>query len=307
MDGFVNLHKPAGPTSHDLVDRVRRIFHERRVGHGGTLDPLAEGVLPIGIGQATRLLPFLQQGDKAYRAEITLGVSTATYDAEGPVTAERPVPALERADLERDLSAFQGEIEQVPPPFSAIRRGGQHSYQRARGGQIESPPPRRVRIVRLDLLSWMGTCLTLEVVCGSGTYIRSLAHDLGQRLGCGAHLSGLLRLRVGPFVLEEAVTPEELEAAVQEGRAAALLLPLDLPVRHWPALQVDEVGECALAQGRVIPFAGAESETIPAQARVYGPAGNLLALVRGDAAGRVWRPFRVFQGGGSLPSVRHEG
>jgi tRNA pseudouridine55 synthase len=291
VDGFLNLHKPAGPTSHDMVARVRHLLHVRRVGHGGTLDPMAEGVLPIGIGQATRLLSFLQEGEKAYRAEVVLGTSTTTYDAAGEVTATRTVPLLSPADLERVVALFQGEIEQVPPPFSAIRRGGLHSYQRARAGELVSLPSRWVRIVRLELLSWESPVLTIEVVCGSGTYIRSLAHDLGERLGCGAHLRSLVRLWVGPFRLAEGVTLESLAVAVQEGRAESLLLPLDLPVRHWPAVQVDEEGARALCQGRAIPVSG---EDVAACARVYGPDGEFLALVRGDEEGRVLRPFRVF-------------
>ena len=291
MDGFLNLRKPAGPTSHDLVAHVRRLLHVRRVGHGGTLDPLAEGVLPIGIGQATRLLSFLQEGDKVYRAEVVLGVSTTTYDAEGEVTATRPVPPLARADLEQALASFLGEIQQVPPPFSAIRREGQHSYQRARAGELVSPPPRQVHIFRLELLTWALPTLALEVVCGSGTYVRSLAHDLGEQLGCGAHLRGLLRLRVGPFPLEEAVTPEALAEAAQEGRAEALLLPLELPVRHWPAVQVNEQQARDVRNGLALTL---EVEAAGGWVRAHDRTGRLLALLRFVPDKGCWRPTRVF-------------
>jgi len=294
VDGFINLHKPAGPTSHDMVNYVRRLLRGGRVGHGGTLDPLAEGVLPIGIGQATRLLAFLQEGDKSYRGEVVLGVGTTTYDAAGEITAQRPVPVLARADLEQALAPFRGEFEQVPPPFSAIRREGQRFYQRARAGDLAAPPARRVHITRLELLAWSPPVLTLEIVCGSGTYVRSLAHDVGERLGCGAHLRALVRMRVGPLLLEEAVRPEDLAAAVQAGRAAAMLQPLDLPVRHWPAHHVDAAGALALAQGRALPLG---EGPVPTHVRVYGPDGRFLALARGDAAGHALRPWRVFQAG----------
>lgn len=294
MDGFINLHKPVGPTSHDMVLQVRRLLPGNRVGHGGTLDPLAEGVLPIGVGQAARLLSFLQEGDKAYRAQVALGRSTTTYDAEGEVTSERAVPAVTRAELEQALEAFRGEIDQVPPPFSAIRREGRRFYERARAGELVAPPARRVHIVHLALLDWSPPVLVLEIVCGSGTYVRSLAHDLGERLGCGAYLAGLVRTRVGPFSLAEAVTPEDLAAAAAEGRGAALLQPLDLPVRHWPAHHVEADGALALVQGRPIPMG---EEALPPRARVYGPDGHLLALVRGDEEARVLRPFRVFGNG----------
>jgi tRNA pseudouridine55 synthase len=291
VDGFINLRKPAGPTSHDMVAYVRRLLRGCRVGHGGTLDPLAEGVLPIGVGQATRLLSFWQESDKAYRARVVLGQGTTTYDAEGEVTTQHPVPALTRADLEQALAPFRGEISQVPPPFSAIRRGGQRFYQRARAGELVSPPARQVHITRLELLSWDPPALTLEIVCGSGTYVRSLAHDVGERLGCGAHLGSLVRTRVGSFRLEEAVTPEVLSTAVQEDRAAALLQPLDLPVRHWPAVHVDAAGALALAHGQALAV---NDDVVPSRVRVYGPDGHLLALARGDEEKRVLRPFRVF-------------
>ncbi len=292
MDGFLNLNKPAGPTSHDMVGRVRRLLRVRRVGHGGTLDPLASGVLPIGVGAATRLLSFFQQGTKVYRAAVRLGVSTTTYDAAGEVVAERPLPALERAGLEQALAPFRGTIAQVPPPFSAIRQGGRHLYQRARAGEAVSPPPRQVHISRLALLSWEPPVLTLEVSCGSGTYIRSLAHDLGERLGCGAHLSGLVRLQVGPLDIATALTPEELAAAVERGEAAAVLLPVDLPVRHWPAVQLDERQARDLANGR--PLALETAGGADGWARAYDPAGRLLALLQWMPQDDRWWPRRVF-------------
>jgi len=299
MEGFINLNKPAGPTSHDMVDRVRRLLGQRRVGHGGTLDPLAQGVLPIGVGRATRLLSFLQETEKVYRAQIRLGIRTTTYDAGGAVTAEQPVPPLEPSYLEQLLSSFEGTIEQIPPPFSAIRRGGQRLYRRARAGEEVIAPPRQVYIRQLRLLSWESPYLRLEVTCGSGTYVRSLAHDLGERLGCGAHLSGLVRLRVGPLRLEEALTPEALAEAVAQGRTEVYLLPMDLPLRHWPALELDEQQARDLLDGKALSLPGTGGAGQP-RARAYGPDGRLLALLRFEPERRCWRPFRVF------PPVGHQ-
>ncbi len=291
MEGFFNLNKPAGPTSHDMVKQVRRLLHIHRVGHGGTLDPLAEGVLPIALGRATRLLPFLQEGEKLYRATILLGISTTTYDAEGEVMSIQPLPPLERRELEEALSSFRGEIEQVPPPFSAVRQSGRRLYERARAGEEVYALPRRVHIFRLELLSWEPPHLTLEIACGSGTYIRSLARDLGERLGCGAHLHRLVRLQVGPFRLEEALGPEELAALAAQGRVQEALLPMDTPVRHWPAVVVEENLLPALLSGRplALEVEGKGAERV----RAHSPAGRILALLRREESG-LWRPFRVF-------------
>ncbi len=294
MQGFINLNKPTGPTSHDMVKQVRQILGQRRVGHGGTLDPLAQGVLPIAVGQATRLLSYLQEGEKVYRAQVRLGTSTTTYDAEGAVTAEKPVPVLTRPSLEEALAPFRGRIEQIPPPFSAIRRAGRHLYERARAGEKVSPPPRTVHIRELVLLDWVSPLLTLEVTCGKGTYIRSLAHDLGQGLGCGAYLSGLVRQRVGPFCLEQALAPEELAAAAAQGNTASFLLPMDLPLRHWPAVEVDEGQAQDLLRGRPIAPVQEVRPGHPHRARAHTTAGHLLALLRFEPQSLMWHPFRVF-------------
>lgn len=295
MEGFLDLYKPSGPTSHDLVMRIRRALRGARVGHGGTLDPLAEGVLPIGIGRATRLLPFFQEAEKAYRAEIVLGTSTTTYDAEGEIVAQHPVPPLERQSLEQILATFQGAIEQVPPPFSAVRQGGRRLYERARRGEAVAARPRRVQIYRLQLLSWEPPLLTVEIECGSGTYVRSLAHDLGERLGCGAYVAALTRLRVGPMTLDGALLPERIEELIARGALEEVLLPIDLPVRHWPAVVLREGAVRALLDGRALDL---PADALPAQAqraRACRPDGTLVALLRRDAGSGRWHPFRVLR------------
>lgn len=293
MEGFLNLAKPAGPTSHDMVNLVRRLFRQRRVGHGGTLDPLAQGVLPIAIGRATRLLSFLQHGEKVYRAEVRLGVSTTTYDSQGEVTAEYTVSPLGRAELEQALASFQGEIEQVPPAFSAIRLEGRRFYARARAGEQVLPPPRLVQIYRLELLSWENPRLVLEVACGKGTYIRSLAHDLGQALGCGAHLAALVRLQVGPFHLTEALSPEKLAAVIQE-RPQGVLLPLDFLLQEYPVVEVAEPQQADVLNGRNLSFSPQALSPGPGWVRAYDQEGRFLALLRYDADCGCWHPVRVF-------------
>jgi tRNA pseudouridine55 synthase len=293
MEGFLNLAKPAGPTSHDMVNLVRRLFRQRRVGHGGTLDPLAQGVLPMAIGRATRLLSFLQHEKKVYRAEIELGVSTTTYDRGGEVTVECAVPSLSRAELEQALYPFRGEIEQVPPAFSAIRLEGRRFYERARAGEQVLPPPRSVQIYRLELLSWEDPRLTLEVACGSGTYIRSLAHDLGQVLGCGAHLVALVRLQVGPFHLTEALNPEDLAAAAQE-RPREVVLPMDFLLKKYPIVEVSESQLADVLNGRDLSISSEVLSPGSAWARAYDQEERFLAFLRYDADREHWHPARVF-------------
>ncbi len=211
--GFLNLDKPAGLTSHDVVARIRRGLAVKKVGHAGTLDPLATGVLVICIGGATRLSDYVMHATKVYRARIHLGISTTTYDAEGEVVAEQDSSTLTLDAIETALDSFRGEIEQVPPMYSAIKQGGRKLYDLARAGEVVERAPRRVTIDSLRVLAWTPPEVTVEVACSAGTYIRSLAHDLGDALGTGGHLSGLVRLRSGGFVLDDSIGLETLLAA----------------------------------------------------------------------------------------------
>ena len=211
--GVLNIDKPQGMTSHDVVARVRRLTGIRRVGHAGTLDPLATGVLLVCVGPATRFVEYLQQGQKVYETTIRLGEETDTYDAEGEIVARRPVPPLSREAIDRALDAFRGEIMQTPPMYSAIKKRGQPLYKLARQGKSVERPPRPVTIYAIDILDWQPPDLTLRVTVSPGTYIRSIAHDLGQALGAGGHVRTLRRVASGAFRVEDAVTLEELEAS----------------------------------------------------------------------------------------------
>lgn len=220
MDGFLNLHKPLGWTSHDCVARVRRLFKTKKVGHAGTLDPAADGVLPIAVGRATRLLQFLPTG-KAYRAIVRFGLTTATDDLEGEVLTQKPCPDLTREQVEEILPQFLGVIQQIPPAFSAIQVDGKRLYELARAGQAVEVPMREVEVSKIELLDWRSgefPELDLAITCGGGTYIRAIARDMGAVLGTGATLAGLTRTHSSGFDLGDSWTIENLESALADDR-----------------------------------------------------------------------------------------
>lgn len=287
MNGFLNINKPAGLTSHDVVARVRRLAGRGvKVGHAGTLDPAATGVLPVALGHATRLIEHLADARKGYLGHLRLGVVTATDDAEGEVLAETPVPALTDAQVEAAVAPLRGEILQVPPMYSALHHQGRRLYELARAGQTVELAPRPV-VVHSLTWAWDGPdTLRLEVVCGKGTYIRSLARDIGAALGCGAHLAALRRTFVGPFGPDSAVALDALLA--EPARLPALLLPPEMAVADWPAAQLDDEGARLARNGMPLTLPGLAGE----RARAHAPGGALLALLRRD--GERWRPEKVF-------------
>lgn len=283
--GILNIDKPAGITSHDVVNRVRRITGIRRVGHAGTLDPLATGVLVLAAGRATRLLEYIVGRPKTYWAQVRLGQTTTTYDAEGEVVADRPVTATE-TEIRAALDPFRGDIEQVPPMYSAIKRAGKPLYELARQGVEVERPPRPVTIYTLKLLNWASPFVELRVTCSAGTYLRSLAHDLGAALGCGAYLAGLRRTAVGDFTEAKAVPLDELTVE----NWLDYLLPPDSAVAHMPRLDVDADTAGRLSNGRPIPRVPAHS---PADlVRVYDPAGSFLGILA--AQDHQWRPRKMW-------------
>jgi tRNA pseudouridine55 synthase len=299
-DGILNLNKPSGPTSHDIIDRVRGLTGIRRVGHAGTLDPMATGVLLVCIGKATRVSEYLMAGQKVYRARVRLGITTDTYDVEGQVVASASVDDVTRAEVEATLTRFRGAIEQVPPMYSALKHKGERLHRLARQGVEVKREPRQVEISRLALTEWEPPECTLEVTCSPGTYVRALAHDLGQALGCGAHLTGLVRLASGRFRLEDSVTLDVFAQAAAEGRWTDLLHPVDAALAHFPALHLDAEAARWLCSGRAIvaPPAGhpprVAGGTEGEMARAYGPDGAFLALAVYDPAAKTWHPHKVF-------------
>jgi tRNA pseudouridine55 synthase len=277
-EGLVVVDKPGGCTSHDVVARLRRIYGIRRVGHAGTLDPDATGVLLVGIGRVTRLLRFLSEAGKSYRGEVAFGVATDTLDAAGEVTGRQPMP-FPRAELEAAVRGFVGEIGQIPPMVSAVKVDGRRLHELARRGEDVVRSPRMVHIDRIEVEAFVPgefPRATLLVECGSGTYIRSLAADLGAALGGCAHLAWLRRLAVGPFGLAEAHTLDEVTAD-----PAGVLLPPVEAVRHLDRVDVDSAVARGVRHGAVFPAAVLHGGTAPEDAgpvAVVGPDGTLLAL-----------------------------
>jgi tRNA pseudouridine55 synthase len=291
--GFVVVDKPSGMTSHDVVDAVRRALGTRRVGHLGTLDPLATGVLPVAVRDATKLVPFVGSDPKVYVGSIELGVATDTFDAEGRVVQRFDGLLPEEGAVRAALAAFVGEILQVPPMYSSVKHEGEPLHRIARrGGHVERAP-RKVRIHGIEMRAYRPPLVDVEVVCGAGTYVRSLAEDLGRELGCGAHLANLRRTRSGPFLAERAVALAALEAAAERGEAEALVIPpaqvLGLPVVALDAAQLRRV-----SHGGDVTAPPAPGPPPAPGARVAAVDGNgtLVALLEVRADRRLY-PLRV--------------
>lgn len=251
LDGILLLDKPSGLSSNQALQRAKRLFDAAKAGHTGSLDPLASGLLPICFGQATRLAEFLLDSHKEYRVGIRLGVKTATGDAEGEVLAERSVPELSFEELQVILRTFVGTISQVPPMYSALKHQGHRLYELARKGIEVDRSARTIRIDRLDVLEHSRERLNLQVSCSKGTYIRTLAEDIGEAIGCGAHVENLRRTGVGRFRIERCWTFEQLQL-LSAGQLAQCLLPIDAAVANWPRLEFAQESVQQLNQGRVL-------------------------------------------------------
>jgi tRNA pseudouridine55 synthase len=265
LHGVLLLDKPLGLTSNDALQKVKRLYRAEKAGHTGTLDPLATGLLPLCFGAATKFSQVSLDADKTYRATLRLGQRTSTGDAEGPVVEERAV-SCDRAAIELTCQRFTGDIEQLPPMFSALKHEGRALYDYARAGIEVAREARHVRIHRIDIVEWQGARLVIDVSCSKGTYIRTLAEDIGEALGCGAHLSALCRIACGPLRLQDAVTLTQLEA-LDEAQRDALLRPADWLLGEWPKVHLpnDEAGRFLTGLRRRVALADAP------QVRVYGP------------------------------------
>ncbi len=281
VDGILVAAKPAGPTSHDVVALVRRLAATRRVGHGGTLDPFASGVLPVFLGKATRLVEYHLADRKAYRATVCFGASSATDDLEGELTPAKGPPPSREAVLS-GLAAFTGAISQRPPAYSAIKVAGRRAYAMARAGEAVELAPREVTIHRLSLMEWDGSdperpVAVLDVECSAGTYVRSLARDLGEAVGSAAYLGALVRTASGPFTIDTAVPLDEAREAAAAGPAELerLLLPIDAGLDDLPELVVGPAEVAALSRGQ---FVKVETAVPDAPTRIRDEAGRLVAI-----------------------------
>jgi len=290
--GFLVVDKPPGWTSHDVVDAARRWFGTRRVGHLGTLDPQATGVLPLAIREATKLVPFVEGGEKNYVGTVRLGIETDTLDAEGKVLAQYEGPLPDEAALVDALVSFEGDIEQIPPMFSAVKQGGVPLHRLARRGEVVERAPKKVRIHKLRVLTFDSPDVEIGVECSAGTYVRTLAADLGERLGCGAHLSSLRRTRSGPFELSQARTAEELDAAAEAGTVDSLLIP-PAAAMNLPVLELAEVAAERVLHGCDVSPGSVFRAAPGARLIATDPEGKLIALMELRPDRRLW-PLRVF-------------
>jgi len=295
LDGILLLDKPPGMSSNQALQRVRHLFRAEKAGHTGSLDPLATGLLPVCFGEATKIAGYLLGSDKAYEVEAKLGATTDTDDADGLVLREREVPALDRALVEAELLKFIGRIRQRPPIYSALKQGGEPLYAKARRGEAIEVPEREVEVRAVELLALGPDTLHLRVECGSGTYIRSIVRDLGELLGCGAHVTVLRRLWVSPFRQPVMHTLEQLQRLREtndEDGLDALLMPVEAGLEGWPKLTLDEAQARALAHGQVLRLHRADPAGFEAVA--VDPAGRALGLVAlgDDGFLRAKRLFR---------------
>ena len=290
ISGVLVVDKPVGLTSHDVVQIIRKGTNIRRAGHTGTLDPRASGVLVVLLGPAVRLSEYVSASDKRYQAVVRLGQSTDTYDAEGRITGGSSPVNITEDQFENELKSFIGEIEQVPPPYSAIKVKGKKAYDMARDGEEFDLAPRTIHVYNLDLLEWAPPEAVIDVYCSSGTYVRSLAHDLGEKLGCGAHLVGLRRTKSGRFTLRDAVPLRKLRESFDTGNWYQYLIPAAEALSDWPAMELSNEQVEAVRHGIRIPSPALQSSW----ARGINEQGELVALMEFNSETNEWQPKKVF-------------
>ncbi|MEO0421003.1 MAG: tRNA pseudouridine(55) synthase TruB [Pseudomonadota bacterium] len=294
IDGVVLLDKPVGDTSNRALQKVKRLYQARKAGHTGSLDPLASGMLPICLGQATKVSAFLLDADKRYRVRAQLGVRTDTADADGEVIEQRPVPALHEADLRRVLDGFLGASQQLPPMYSAVKHEGRRLYELARQGVEVERKPRDIHLHELTLLALADETIELEVHCSKGTYVRTLVEDVAAALGTCAHVIALRRLQVGPYLGDgPLLTLEALEGLMAEGGLEALdeqLLPVDSAISHWPSVRLAADSAFYLRNGQAVQVPRAPTRGL---VRLYGEDARFLGMGRITEDGRV-APKRLF-------------
>lgn len=290
VSGVLVVDKPIGLTSHDVVQIIRRGTGIRRAGHTGTLDPRASGVLVVLIGPAVRLSEYVSASDKRYQATIQLGSSTDTYDSEGTVTKATPVENISEEQFNEILQGYVGEIQQVPPPYSAVKVKGKKAYEMARKGQPVDLEPRIINVFNLEILEWEPPEVVIDVYCSSGTYVRSLANDLGDSLGTGAHLIGLRRTKSGQFTLRDAVSLRRLKESFDAGDWYQFLIPAADALGDWPMIELNPDEVELVRHGHRIPAEPDASDWV----RGLSQQGDLVALLEHDPETSEWQPRKVF-------------
>jgi len=290
ISGVLVVDKPVGLTSHEVVQIIRRGTNIRRAGHTGTLDPRASGVLIVLIGPAVRLSEYVSASDKRYQAIIRLGATTDTFDADGRFTSKDAAIEITEEQFEATLKTFVGEIIQTPPPYSAVKVQGRPAYDMAREGEEVELEPRKIQVYSLELLEWAPPEAVIDVYCSSGTYVRSLANDLGDKLGCGAYLTGLRRTKSGRFTLRDAVPLRKLREAFDAGNWYQYVIPAAEALSDWPSIELNNEQVEAVRHGHRVP---AEADA-KGMARGISEAGELIALLEVDPATQEWQPRKVF-------------
>lgn len=290
VSGVLVVDKPIGLTSHDVVQHIRKGTGIRRAGHTGTLDPRASGVLVVLIGPAVRLSEYVSASDKRYQATIKFGSSTDTYDIEGRITNEASVDNLDEEVFHEIINQFVGEIQQTPPPYSAVKVKGRKAYEMARKGEEVDLEPRTIHVYSLDVLEWEPPEAVIDVYCSSGTYVRSLANDLGEALGTGAHLIGLRRTKSGQFTLRDAVPLRRLKEAFDAGNWYEYLIPAAEALSEWPMVELDADQVELVRHGHRVPA----EDRIDHMVRGVSEQGDLVALMELDEETMEWQPRKVF-------------
>jgi tRNA pseudouridine55 synthase len=294
ISGALVVDKPVGMTSHDVVQAIRNGTGLRRAGHTGTLDPRASGVLVILVGPAVRLSEYVSASDKRYQAIIRLGGSTDTFDAEGLVTPTKDPVSVTEAQFETALQTFVGEIEQTPPPYSAVKVQGRKAYEMAREGEEVELAPRKITVHHLEVLEWAPPEVVIDVHCSSGTYVRSLANDLGVMLGCGAYLVGLRRTKSGRFSLRDSVPLRKLQEAFTAGNWYQYLIPAAEALGDWPAVELNPDEVEGVRHGHRVKVVGEPAETKVRGVSTQGELVALMELVISEDGSREWQPKKVF-------------
>ena len=303
IDGIINLIKPRGGTSFQATHLIRLWSGEQRVGHAGTLDPVAAGVLPVCLGQGTKIAQFISDETKVYCATIELGVVTDTYDTTGKITEKNDISAITLTQIEDVLQTFRGHLTQKPPMYSAIKHHGRRLYSLAREGIEVERPMRKIHIYSLELLDWHAPAISIKVECSKGTYIRTLAYDIGRALECGAHLSDLIRLKCGPFHIDDGVTLPEIADAFRHNYWHNYIYPLDTHLSDWQAAIVNQKTREMIENGKSIALETAiNNGNIPFfsendlvnYCRVYTTGGQFIAIMHREYDGKLWHPEKVF-------------